>query len=318
MNILHLKYAIEVEKTGSITQAADNLFMGQPNLSKAIRELENSLGITIFKRTSKGVVPTEKGQELLSHARSVLAQVEKMEKLYSKENMEKICYHVTGPHADYVAEAAALFAQKLMILDDRSLELLFKETNSLTAIASVVEGDSDMAVIRYQSDHDSFFTNYLWEKGLESQLLWEYENVLLMADSHPLAKEDSINYQTLKPYPELSYGDSLVPYLGLREEASRDDVMEEEGADELRNHIILYERGSALTLLSQLKGSFLWTSPLSPATLKRYNLIQRRCQPNLHRHKDLLIYRKDYEKNSLDLLFEECLMQAHHTFPEKI
>ena len=44
MNILHLRYALEVEKTGSITHAADNLYVGQPNLSKAIKELENTIG----------------------------------------------------------------------------------------------------------------------------------------------------------------------------------------------------------------------------------------------------------------------------------
>ena len=58
MNTQHLKYAVEVERTGSITQAADNLYMAQPNLSKAIKELEDTLGISIFRRTSKGVVPT--------------------------------------------------------------------------------------------------------------------------------------------------------------------------------------------------------------------------------------------------------------------
>lgn len=63
MNTLHFKYSVEVEKTRSITQAADNLYMAQPNLSKAIRELEDTLGITIFERTPKGVVPTKKGAE---------------------------------------------------------------------------------------------------------------------------------------------------------------------------------------------------------------------------------------------------------------
>lgn len=61
MNTLHFKYAVEVERTGSITQAADNLYMAQPNLSKAIKELEDTLGITVFKRTSRGMVPTKKG-----------------------------------------------------------------------------------------------------------------------------------------------------------------------------------------------------------------------------------------------------------------
>ena len=69
MNISHLKYAVEVEKARSISQAAENLYMGQPNLSKAIRELEDDLGITIFKRTSKGVIPTQKGEEFLGYTK---------------------------------------------------------------------------------------------------------------------------------------------------------------------------------------------------------------------------------------------------------
>ena len=69
MNIAHLKYAVEVEKTASITKAAENLFMGQPNLSRGIKELEETLGVKIFKRTSKGIVPTPQGEELLGYAK---------------------------------------------------------------------------------------------------------------------------------------------------------------------------------------------------------------------------------------------------------
>ena len=67
MNIQHLKYALEVEKTASISKAAENLYMNQPHLSKAIRELEESIGISVFNRTSKGVFPTKKGAEFLLH-----------------------------------------------------------------------------------------------------------------------------------------------------------------------------------------------------------------------------------------------------------
>ena len=78
MNILHLRYAIEVERTRSISKAAENLFMGQPNLSKAIRELEENLGVTIFKRTSKGIVPTQKGEEFLVYAKRILVQIDEL------------------------------------------------------------------------------------------------------------------------------------------------------------------------------------------------------------------------------------------------
>ena len=85
MNLLHLKYAVEIAQTSSMTKAAENLYTAQPNLSRAIRELENSLGITVFKRTSKGIYPTAKGEEFLEYAREILAQVDKVEKLYRNE-----------------------------------------------------------------------------------------------------------------------------------------------------------------------------------------------------------------------------------------
>ena len=82
MNILHLKYAVEIAKTGSLNKAAENLYMGQPNLSRAIRELETSLGITIFERTSRGMIVTADGEEFLQYARRILAQIDEMESLF--------------------------------------------------------------------------------------------------------------------------------------------------------------------------------------------------------------------------------------------
>ena len=55
MNLTHLRYMVEVERLGSITKAASALYMGQPNLSKAIKEMEREVGIPIFKRSAKGV-----------------------------------------------------------------------------------------------------------------------------------------------------------------------------------------------------------------------------------------------------------------------
>ena len=82
MNILHLKYAVEVAKTKSISKAAENLYMGQPNLSRAIKELEESLGITIFDRTPKGITLTPQGEEFLQYARRIISQVDEVEQMY--------------------------------------------------------------------------------------------------------------------------------------------------------------------------------------------------------------------------------------------
>ena len=82
---MHMKYALEVEKTRSISKAAESLYMGQPNLSRAIKELEESLGITIFNRTRRGIEPTEQGEKFLAYARNIIAQVEEVEALCRRE-----------------------------------------------------------------------------------------------------------------------------------------------------------------------------------------------------------------------------------------
>lgn len=87
-NIQHLRYAVEVAKTGSISRAAENLFMGQPHLSKAIRELEEDMNITIFRRTPKGVEPTEQGEQFIEYARRILEQIDELEALYKPSGVK--------------------------------------------------------------------------------------------------------------------------------------------------------------------------------------------------------------------------------------
>ena len=97
MNILHLKYAVEVAKTKSISKAAENLYMGQPNLSRAIKELEESLGITIFDRTPKGITLTPQGEEFLQYARRIISQVDEVEQMYKNRASGKQKFSVCVP-----------------------------------------------------------------------------------------------------------------------------------------------------------------------------------------------------------------------------
>jgi DNA-binding transcriptional LysR family regulator len=76
MNILHIKYAVEIADTRSISRAAENLYTSQPNLSRAIKDLERDLNITIFKRTSKGMSVTPEGEQFLEYAREIVLRVE--------------------------------------------------------------------------------------------------------------------------------------------------------------------------------------------------------------------------------------------------
>ena len=89
MNVHQLKCAVEVARFGSISRAAENLYISQPFLSKIIRELEGDLGIDIFNRTSRGVIPTRRGEEFLIHAQALLDQMEELESLYKVAPQEE-------------------------------------------------------------------------------------------------------------------------------------------------------------------------------------------------------------------------------------
>ena len=214
-NILHLKYAVEIEKTGSITKAAENLYMGQPNLSRAIRELEESLGITIFMRSSRGVVPTEQGREFLNYARNILAQVEEMENLYGKTGANRQRFAISVPRASYVAFAFTEFLKELDF--NRDVSVNYRETNSMHAIKNVAESVNNMAIVRYQTDYEAYYLKYLRDRGLDFTPLWEFDYLALMSREHPLASREDITADDLEPYTEIIHGDVSVPALPMAE-----------------------------------------------------------------------------------------------------
>ena len=164
MNIIQFKYAIEVERTGSISQAAENLYMAQPNLSKAIRELEENLGFAVFERTSRGVVPTRRGEEFLKLARGVLLQVEQMEALRDDEpgNVQRLS--LSMPRGSYIADGVARFIEALDAQTDMRLSI--KETNSVQTVNNVLSGRFRLGIIRYRVQHEAHFLDFLDEKEL--------------------------------------------------------------------------------------------------------------------------------------------------------
>ncbi|MDE6710771.1 MAG: LysR family transcriptional regulator, partial [Oscillospiraceae bacterium] len=167
MNLMHLKYLVEVEKTGSITKAASTLFMGQPNLSKAIKEVENEVGAPIFKRISKGVEPTEKGVEFLKCAKAIIQQMDKMENLFKPEVSDIISFNVSAPRASYAAQAFSRFVSELD--RTRRFAVNFREANSLDTINGILEGEFNMGIIRCEEAYEDFFLSMLADKELKSE-----------------------------------------------------------------------------------------------------------------------------------------------------
>ncbi len=301
MNIEHLKYVLEVDRVGSISQAADNLYMGQPNLSKAIKELEQTLNITIFSRTSKGVKITPKGRDFLRYAKSILQQYEEMEALGQNDDDEVQHLRISVPRASYIVSA---FTTMLAGLDTKKpIRMDFLETNAMRAIRHVSNGISDLGIIRCKAEYKSYFASLLQEDGLFWRTLLESEYLLLLSRHHPLAANDTIDELELLPYIEIIHGDTAIPHLP-------DSVTEtERGRTPGDKKIQIYERGSQFDILSRIPSSYMWVSPMPQDLLERNGLAQKHCAQS-PKFTDILILQANHSSPPLETRFLELLENA--------
>ena len=301
MNLMHLKYMLAVAETGSINKAAEKLYVGQPNLSRAIRELENSLGGPLFDRSAKGMVLTPEGEIFLKYARGILKQVEEAEAVFRKAEAEKKQFSISVPRASYIADAFARFTAGIT---EGEAELFYKETNAMRAIKNILQEDYRLGIIRYADSYDKYYKALLDEKNLSYELVTEFSYVLLMNREHPLADKPELCYADLEPYMEIAHADPYVPSLPQAQ------VKKEELPDNIHRRIYVFERASQFELLAQNPQTLMWVSPVPPELLDRYGLIQRVCPENQRRYKDLLIHRRDYQLTELDKGFISELCQS--------
>ncbi len=286
MNTLHLKYAVEIEKTLSITQAAENLYMAQPNLSKAIKELESSLGITIFRRTSKGVIPTDEGVKFLKYAKQILIQIDKMESIAAPEKQMERKIRISVPRAGYISKAFSDYIAGADLSDN--VEIYFCETNASRTIENVRDNGYNFGIIRFNAVHEKYFSDFIAEKNLEMELLWEFRSLAVMSAEHPLADKEYFTYRELsEQFAEIAQGDDFVPYLSG---ASERLFAANRGENIKPRRIYTLDRGSAIDFLLTVQGSFMLDSPMPDSMCGKHGLVQRRCDFADNRFRDYIIY----------------------------
>ena len=298
MNVLHMKYAIEVARLGSLNKAAETLLTAQPNISRSIKELETELGITIFQRSPKGMVLTPEGEEFMDYARDILGRISKMESAYKNGAHKKRKFSISVPRACYVSAALAEFSKNIGVAD---AEIYYKETNSKKTVKNVLENECKLGIIRYAEGYDKQYKAMLEEKGLASELVGEFSYVLIMSKDSPLAKKETVTYADLADYIEIAHADPYVPTISMSK------VFREEMPDNIRRRIFVYERASQFDLLSENPETFMWVSPASRKVLDRYGLVERKCDGSTKVYKDVLIYRKGYKLSALDKDFITAL-----------
>ena len=212
MTLQQLRYITMVAEKGTISEAAKELFISQPSLTNAIRELEQEMQVTIFHRTNKGVTITAEGDEFLAYARQILDQVGLMQERYLNVNERNPRFSVSCQHYSFAVNA---FVDVIRKFDARKYDFTLRETQTYEIIEDVAKLKSEIGILYLSDFNRKSLGKMLKSSGLELHHLIDCQAYVYLWKNHPLANEKSISYSQLAKYPCLSFeqGDKSSFYL---------------------------------------------------------------------------------------------------------
>ncbi len=202
MTLQQLKYVIEVARSRSISKAAHNLFISQPSLSNALKELEKELGITIFLRTNRGIDLTLEGSEFLGYARQVVEQAELLEERYSNTKLRQQHFSVSAQH---YAFAVSAFVRLLENYDREEYEFTLRETKTYEIIDDVKKMRSEIGILYVNHFNKKVIQKFLREGNLAFHTLFQANPHVFISSKNPLAVRNFVTLEDLEPYPYLSF-----------------------------------------------------------------------------------------------------------------
>lgn len=212
MTLQQLKYAITISETGSLNKAAETLYISQPSLTTAIRELEKEIGIRIFNRSGRGVTLTNDGTEFILYARQVYGQYNLLVEKYSPDSSIKKKFGVSSQHYSFAVKA---FVEMVKNFDTAEYEFAIRETKTRDIINDVYTLRSEIGILYLNDFNRKPLTKLFESNGLCFHTLTECKPFVYLWKGHPLANERSICFEQLLDYTCLSFeqGESSSFYL---------------------------------------------------------------------------------------------------------
>ena len=202
MTLQQLRYAICIANNRSMNKAAEELFISQPSLSSAIKELEEEIGIELFLRSNRGVVITPEGEEFLAYARQMIEVYSLIEDKYIEKKGFKKKFSVSMQHYTFAVEAFIKLAKEYG-LDD--YEFAVHETKTFEVIDNVKSQKSEIGILYLNDFNQKALTKVFKDNQVEFRELFNCNICVYLAKSNPLAKKDLIEFEDLKDYPCLSF-----------------------------------------------------------------------------------------------------------------
>ena len=202
MTLQQLKYVIEAAKAKSISEAAKKLFISQPSLTNAIKELEKEMNITIFLRTNKGILISKEGEIFLGYARQVLEQAYLLEEKYLKQDKRKQQFCVSTQHYSFAVNA---FVDIIKEYGHDEYDFSLRETQTYEIIEDVTRMKSEIGVLYINDFNKLVIQKILKEHNLIFHSLIVVKPHIFISSKNPLAKKKKVTMEELRLYPYLSF-----------------------------------------------------------------------------------------------------------------
>lgn len=202
MTLTQLRYVIAIANAGSMNEAARTLFISQPSLSSAVKDLEEEIGVELFRRSNRGIFVTPEGEEFLGYARQVVEQYELMESKYISKKPSKKKFSVSTQHYTFAVDA---FVELVKQFGMDEYEFAIHETKTYSVIENVKNFKSEIGILYLNDFNSKILTKLFHEFNLEFHELLKCSIYVYMWKGHPLADRDEIELSELLEYPCLSF-----------------------------------------------------------------------------------------------------------------
>lgn len=202
MTLQQLKYVVTIAEKGTISDAARELFISQPSLTNAVRELENEMQITIFQRTNKGIIVSNEGDEFLAYARQVLEQTNLLEEKYLNVKRKSVRFCVSAQHYSFAVNA---FVDVIHAFGGDQYDFTLRETQTYEIIEDVSRLRSEIGILYTSSGNEEVIHKIIRQKGLVFEELTIASPSVFISARHPLAEKEEIKLEDLEDYPYLSF-----------------------------------------------------------------------------------------------------------------
>lgn len=202
MTLQQLRYVITVAETGTITEAANRLYISQPSLTNAIHELEKEMNIVIFNRTNKGIIISKEGEDFLGYARQILEQANILEERYKGNQGWKKQFCVSTQHYSFAVNA---FVDLIKEYGQDEYDFSLRETQTYEIIEDVAKMRSEIGILFMNDFNEVVINKLLKTHDLEFKQLFVASPHVFISRKHPLAGKEIITNEELQAYPYLSF-----------------------------------------------------------------------------------------------------------------